>query len=64
MILPVFGVGALVEDRTCTLSSKAFGRARIGSWRIVGKRLPSSPLIERAPSYMPSFTALPKRASD
>ena len=28
------------------------------------KRLPSSRLIERARSYMPSFTALPKRASD
>jgi hypothetical protein len=28
------------------------------------KRLPSSGLIERARSYIPSFTALPKRASD
>src|SRR5437773_5196093 len=28
------------------------------------KRLPSSPLIERARSYMPTSTALPKRASD
>ena len=28
------------------------------------KRLPSSRLIERARSYMPGFTALPKRASD
>ena len=28
------------------------------------KRLPSSRLIERARSYMPSFTAMPKRASD
>jgi hypothetical protein len=28
------------------------------------KRLPSSRLIERARSYMPSSTALPKRASD